>query len=233
MLSTANGSITEVWANGSNSTCFYPQRVVSREYDSRWWKTQSTNDSRWLHTRLPTSPQQSTSSQRTYSVALSRRGWGELVAEVDASGLSAGATYSACLDLDGSGGDLAFGDTGLRIYVTPFSRVSATAVPKGPFVLRVSCAHVPGGCLPRARVWPVPRGLGCRMSAVMQGAVLQVPATGPSTLSLDAAGFGYGQSLRLCTSWGVYGAADDVGVDLFVTPITSVTPLSLGVSPGQ
>jgi len=59
---------------------------------------------------------------------------------VDASGLSVGQHYKVCLDADGSGTTLAWGDTGLEVYISGVQRISPSVVTRDHHhVFNITC----------------------------------------------------------------------------------------------
>ena len=160
---------------------------------------------------------------------------GVLRAAIDAAGLPLGATLLVCVDVDGEEGSLAFGDTGLRAYTNPVSSVDPVALPYGPFTLTLGCEDSTDGCLWKSRVWLSAGGCGSPAGA----GVAVVPKRQdfekllPVGLRMDSSSFTVGQQLRLCQDWGNLGRVGDVGVPLFVTPVTGVSPMAVDVAASQ
>ncbi|CAK9038656.1 Hypothetical protein (Fragment) [Durusdinium trenchii] len=158
--------------------------------------------------------------------------WSHLfVAVVDASGLVPGEEYLICLDLDGLGKPMPYGDTGLRTYVSPVTSAWVAgsfprhlAVSQTSFTLEVSCEDL-GTCLPYAWLW-----LDTSCSSRLSGAALEVQVLWPAQVTLDASGFQYGDLLHLCTDWGAVAGArpgSDTGFSIFVSPVDVVSPLAI------
>jgi hypothetical protein len=191
--------------------------------------------------------------QGTDSVAMVPEGGRKFYFVFDASTLVAGTHYSLCMDLDGAAaGSLGFGDVGVGVYATPVSgTVTRALVTTGANAsyqrVQFDCMN---GCSEATVVHLALDAVGCDAEVVGEDTANQTVPTGllyvvgrrTNTNSgiwefyVNATLFSVGRHYNVCSDLDgpvTTLRVGDTGLQVFVTPVTDVTPLAIDPAPSQ
>ncbi|CAK0796449.1 unnamed protein product, partial [Prorocentrum cordatum] len=147
---------------------------------------------------------------------------------VDASGLLPGGRYALCLDADGLATTRSFGDTSLRVYVSPVALVENTTVQAVQNqVLSLTCSS----CSNNTAVMLASDCYAAALSSLKTGvqtmsATLASIGTGQWAAALDATPLTLGLSYQLCIDVdgdsSAFGLGES-GYSVYVSPLASAS----------